>query len=283
VVAELDTLPENASLTKQVCDPRAFSGLLVMDGKYVKTRGFRKGAPFIWGIDYLTHDIPAGILARIEDEDEFVRFFRTLASLGYYPTVIVGDDRKGLKRAITRVFPQARYQLCHVHFLENIRQYLKVRTDPAHQHFFNSLKLHVFTEPKTIEQVVAGLRYVRDNRVQGDSLRQAVILGVHDRLPDLFTYLNVPGCPNNTNLIELYNSHLSARLKSLKGFKSFLAAKGFLNAYLIRRRTKPLTDCDTAFKHLNGYASLQFTIKKQAPWPDILGVKPPEKTLKTER
>jgi transposase-like protein len=283
VITELNTLPDNTKLTKQVCDTRAFSGFLIMDGKYVKTRGFKKGAPLIWGIDYLTHDIPAGILARAEDESEFVRFFRALATTGYYPTVVVGDDRKGLKQALYKVFPLSRFQLCQVHFLENVRRYLGVRQDATHQHFFNSLKLHVFMEPKTIEQVVPALRYVRDKHTLLNPMRQAVILQVKARLPDLFTYLTVPDCPNNTNLIELYNSHLNARLKSIKGFKSFVAARRFTNAYIIRRRTKPLTDCEQTFRHLNGYASLQLIIKKQALWPDISGVKPPKKALKTER
>ena len=39
---------------------------------------------------------------------------------------------------------------------------------------------------------------------------------------------------------------------------------------MIRRRTKPFTDCDKKFKHLNKHCSLEFTIKKQAQWPDSL-------------
>lgn len=42
------------------------------------------------------------------------------------------------------------------------------------------------------------------------------------------------------------------------------------SAYLIRRRTKKFTDCKGKFKYLNKHCSLEFTIKKQALWPDIL-------------
>lgn len=266
-----------------MCDPQAFCHILVMDGKYVKARGFKRGAPFMYGIDYLTHDIPISMLVRAEAETEFTRFFSELERLRYYPSIVIADDRRGLKPALYRVFPLARLQLCQVHYLENIRKLLRVRTDITHLYFFNSLKWHVFSQPKTIEQVRLGLAHVRLTRVAGDSLRQAVLWDIENRLTELFAYFEVPRSPNNTNLIELYNSHLQARLKSIKGFKSFLAAARWLNAYVIRRRTKPLTDCDTLFKHLNGHASLELTIKKQALWPDVFGIKPPLKTLKTER
>ena len=87
---------------------------------------------------------------------------------------------------------------------------------------------------------------------------------------ELFNYLKIPGAPNNTNLIELYNSHLNGRLRTIKGFQSTKSASSWLNAYLIRRRTKTLTDCEGKFKYLNQHCSLEFTIKKQALWPDTL-------------
>ena len=86
----------------------------------------------------------------------------------------------------------------------------------------------------------------------------------------MFTYLTIQDCPNNTNLIELYNSHLNGRLKTIKGFQSLVSARRWLNAWLIRRRTKKLTDCEEKFKHLNKHCSLEFTIKKEALWPDTL-------------
>ncbi len=54
----------------------------------------------------------------------------------------------------------------------------------------------------------------------------------------------------------------------------------WLNAWIIRRRTKAFTDCGEPFKHLNGFSSLQMSMKKQAKWPEILGVKLPKKERK---
>lgn len=97
-----------------------------------------------------------------------------------------------------------------------------------------------------------------------------ILADVRNRASDLFCFRQVQDCPNSTNLIESYNSHLQGRLKTIKGFQGFVSARRWLNGWLIRRRTKPLTDCQFPFKHLNKHASLEWSIKKQARWPDIL-------------
>lgn len=80
-------------------------------------------------------------------------------------------------------------------------------------------------------------------------------------------------CPNTTNIIESYNSHLQARLKSVKGFQGFHSAERWLNAWMIRRRTKSFTDCEEPFKHLNGKCPLEVALKKDVEFPEILGIK----------
>lgn len=269
VKAELTQLPENTSLTKTLCDVNRFCGFLIMDGKYIAVKGYDSKIPFIYGIDYLTHDIPYGNLFPAEDELAFYQFFQKLRELNYPLRVVMADDRKGLKNALKQHFPYARLQLCHTHYVENIRQLLNIRTDERYHHFFNSLRQHVFLA-ETLEQVREGLMHVMLNRTEGSRLLENIVRVINERKEDLFAYLTVPGCPNSTNLIELYNSHLQGRLKTIKGFESFASAKTWLNAYLIRRRTKALTDCKAKFKHLNKHASLELSIKKQARWPDSL-------------
>ena len=270
VKAELKQLPGNTDLTKQLCDPKRFCGILIMDGKYVAVKGFEQKIPFIYGIDYLTHDIPLGDLYAAEDELSFSVFFAKLKTLGYSPRVVVADDRAGLKRALNKVFPKAKLQLCHMHYLENLRRLLNVRTEEKYQHFFNSLRQHVFLEARNQQQAVQALRHVWTNYAGSRKLLQNIILQINERREELFAYLGIPDCPNTTNLIELYNSHLQGRLKTIKGFQGFESARCWLSAYLVRRRTKELTDCEAKFKHLNKHASLELTIKKQAQWPDSL-------------
>jgi hypothetical protein len=129
VRAEINQLPWNWQLTKILCNMLLFCGILVIDGKYIAVKGFEAKIPFIYGIDYLTHDIPHGDLFPVEDEAAFSQFFGKLKELGYEPKVVIADDRQGLKQALNKVFPYAKLQLCHVHFLENIRQLLNIRTD----------------------------------------------------------------------------------------------------------------------------------------------------------
>ena len=270
VERELSQLPLSFQLTKALCDPKRFSGILILDGKYVAVKGFNAKIPFIYGIDYLTHDIPYGDLYVAEDEMAFSDFFQKLYDLGYDLRIVVADDRQGLKQALNKVFPYAKLQLCHNHYLENIRRDLKVRTVKTYEHFFNSLRQHIFLESTDEEKVTQGLMHVFYKRTGGKRRLQNIVATIKARYDDLFNYLKVKDCPNNTNLIELYNSHLNGRLKTIKGFQDFQSARRWLNAYLIRRRTKTLTDCREKFKHLNKHCSLEFTIKKQAAWPDTL-------------
>lgn len=270
VITELDQLPKNDFLTKTLCDMRRFCGTLIMDGKYVAVKGFNQKIPFIYGIDYATHDIPYGNLYLAEDEMAFSDFFQKLKYLDYDLKIVVADDRAGLKQALNKVFPYARLQLCQNHYKENIRRALKTRTDEQYRHFFNSLNLHVFTNAKTDQEITAGLKHVMEKRAGGSFLLNNILADIELRHNDLFAYLHFDNCPNNTNLIELYNSHLNGRLKTIKGFQNLKSARRWLNAWLIRRRAKRLTDCEQKFKHLNKHCSLEFTIKKQALWPDIL-------------
>jgi transposase-like protein len=270
VITELNQLPKNDWLTKTLCDLTRCKGILILDGKYVAVKGFERKIPFLFGIDYLTHDILHGELHLSEDEAAFSQYFQKLKDLGYNLKIVVADDRAGLKQALRKVFPYARLQLCQNHYKENIRQLLKVRSIPTYQHFFNSLNKHVFIDAKADEEITAGLKYIKENHTGKNYLLHNILADIKNRRNELFAFRHFENCPNNTNLIELYNSHLNGRLKTIKGFQCLVSARRWLNAWIIRRRTKTLTDCETKFKYLNRHCSLEFTIKKQALWPDVL-------------
>jgi ribosome modulation factor len=283
VIKEISQLLDNTELTKQLCNENSWSGILILDGKYVAIKDFERKIPFLFGIDYMSHDLPHGQLCLAEDEMSFSLYFQAIKDLGYKLHIVVVDDRDGIKQALNKVFPYARVQLCHNHYLDNIRKILRVRTETTYQHFFNSLKLHVFKATND-EEVTAGLKHVREKHAGKNMMLWNILDEIERRRYDLFAYFHFENCPNNTNLIELYNSHLNGRLKTIKGFQSLKSAQRWLNAWMIRRRTKKFNDCDAKFKHLNKHCSLEFTIKKQAHWPIILTklgikkIKPYEKT-----
>ena len=272
----MNHLPENTWLSREYCN--RWSGRLVVDGKYVKVKGYEQKIPFIYGIDYLTHDIPVGLLVPSENEWAYVQFFNLLKTLGYNLQIVICDDNGAAKPALKRIYPTVPVQLCHTHYLENIRQLLNIRTDPTYRAFFFELK-EGFTKQihrSRRESYFRNMLYVYGRH----TLAQTILVDIANRYHYLFAYeLNyMKHCPNTTNIIEGSNSHLQARLKSIKGFESFKSAERFLNAWMIRRRTKPFTDCEAPFKHLNHHMPIEMSIKKQAQWPDILGVHFPENT-----
>lgn len=275
VIHELKQLPNNFELTRDYCQYQ--SGILIMDGKYIKVRGYKQKIPFIYGIDYETHDILFGILSFSEDEKTFSQFFQRMKSLNYPLQIVVADDRTSLPLALKRVYPTLPLQLCLNHYLENIRTHLHIRTDKTHRYFFHSLQKHIFQKYEDDEKLKKALQYVFERHGKKDFLRQIILKEIYRRRKELFAYKTISNCPNNTNLIELFNSHLNARLKSIKGFKSFLHAELWLNAALLRRRTKSFTDCDTKFKHLNGKCSLELSLKKSNQLFQILPRKAPKR------
>lgn len=105
------------------------------------------------------------------------------------------------------------------------------------------------------------------NKYINNELCVKILLDIERKKPNLLGYLKVKGTPTTSNLIECFNSHLNLRLKIIKGFESFQHADSWLNAYFIKRRLTPFTDCTGKFKHLNGKCSLEETLKSDVGLP----------------
>jgi hypothetical protein len=71
VEEEMNQLPENTYLSATYCN--RWSGILNIDGKYVKIKGYLKKIPFVYCIDFLTHDIPVGLLVPSESYQAFLK------------------------------------------------------------------------------------------------------------------------------------------------------------------------------------------------------------------
>ena len=274
VETEMDLIIENTYLSATYCN--RWSGILNLDGKYVKVKGYQKEIPFIYGMDFLTHDIPTGIMAPSESSQAFARVFRLLKTIGYPLRIVICDDSSALRLALKHSYPNAKIQLCHNHYFENLRYYLSIKTSDRFHPFFNELQAAFSTKhhPKKRQALLAHInyKYARDN----DTIL-GIMVDIEKRSDELFAYKQFKNCPATNNMIEGYNSQLKGRFKTIKGFQSFHSAERWLNAWMIRRRTKKLTDCEKPFKHLNGECSLSQTLKKDQKWPSILGIKFDEK------
>lgn len=233
----------------------------------------------IYGIDFLIHDIPIQLLTVSESVEAYEHYFLLLKACSYPLNVVICDDISTLKIGLKRVFPEAQIQLCHTHYIENIRQRLHIRTEEIYRHFFYSLIKRVFVEAHSQKERDTALHELFISFAQHNTLLQSILLDIAYRQRWLFMYQSFPVCPKTNNIIESFNSHLQGRLKTIKGFQSFASADLWLNAYFLRRRIKPFTDCKGQFKKYNGSIPLQNSIKPLTPFPKIPGFQDP----KTER
>jgi transposase-like protein len=248
-------------------------------------KGLSRAIPFIYGIDFLTHDPIFGMMALAEDEGAFVTFFETVKAIGYPMRAVIADDVAGLRSALRLVYPGIPVQLCQVHVLRNIKEFLHltVRT-PAYRPFFDALRTLM---PVSGEDARRRLFRAIADQYGNDPRAWEVLMYVEERWRLLFQYdeLRKEGvkCPRTNNLIEAYNSHLQGRLASVKGFERVSSAAAWLDAWLLRRRFTPFRECGPPFKHLNHHTSFSQSRNPQIPWPEIFGLSPPEHPQKPTR
>jgi len=205
-----------------------------------------------------------------------------LKAIKYPLRIVICDDAIALKSALNRVYPKTRVQLCLNHYFENLRQYLSIRTDGHFRPFFSEL-YSAFSIKHHPEKREALLSHITFKYGRKDKTLLKIMVDIEKRKNELFAYKQIKHCPSTNNIIESFNSHLNGRLKTIKGFQCFHSAERWLNAWMIRRRTKPFTDCDNPFKHLNGKCSLSQTLKKDQKWPLILGIKTPKNQPEMKR
>ena len=253
----LKELPLCIDVTRWYC--QKFQGILLVDGKYVRVKRYDRKIPVIYGIDYQSHDIPHYRLSRAEDYLNCKKFFESLKLADYPLQAVVYDDNQNIYNAASYVFPNVVVQLCHIHFLRNMKSLLDLELNQNHQLFFSLLsRLLVKKRSKEdFEKQASNLL----KHFSNDEICSSVLIELARKQSLLQGYLKRRGTPTTTNLIESFNSHLEARVKPLKGFEGFKHASLWLNAYFMRRRTKKFTDCTSKFNRLNGRTSLEMTKK----------------------
>lgn len=259
-------LPHCADITRQYCS--RFCGILLVDGKYVAVKGYDRKIPVLYGIDYLTHDIPTYIFSVAENYSTCIAFFQSLKLLLYPLQAVVYDDNVNIYQAAQKVYPDCVIQLCHNHYKETIRAALSVRTDSTYIPFMREIE-GLFSRRRSQDefQTIAG-KLVR--RYGSDLRCMSVLADIQRRLPLLTGYMHQKRIPRTTNLIESFNSHLQGRLDTIKGFQSFTSADSWLNAYFVKRRVIPFTDCEKMFRFLNGKTALEQTMKDPTKISDLL-------------
>lgn len=256
---ELAKLPNNNQFTFNYC--ARFSSIFLFDGKYFNIAGESSDWVFLWGIDYLRHDIPVFIIAPSENYQSWAKVFSYFRIIGHYPSLVVCDDNVNLKMAARAKFPAVRIQTCYNHFKENMRRVLHTRSDAVYRPFMNRIEKILDSSTKLSNenfQVWMG-ELVRDFGTDPTCL--SVILTIRKYQDELFAFRGIPQAPLTTNLIEGMNGHLEKRLFSLQSFQSVSHARLWFNGYVLKRRQTKFTDCTGRFRHLNGKTGVQMTQK----------------------
>ena len=157
------------------------------------------------------------------------------AYLGQFspPEVVVADGHKGVAYFVRRYWPKTAFQRCHFHMVSLVIHYLSrnPNTEAGQQilELMYRLKqvkiyedrdkwklLHRIWE-KQYEKVLA-----EKNESGGYVHRKLRSVGfiVRKAIPNLFTFLDYPGCPNTTNLIEGWvNTAIAERLRRHRGLR----------------------------------------------------------------
>lgn len=265
IIKYLEDLPHCADVTRKYS--LKWSGILVVDGKFVKVRGYEKKIPVIYGIDFVVHDIPTYRLCPSENYLACLEFFRSLRLLNYPLRALVCDDNENIRLACLAVYPNTVIQICQCHYLENIRRILGVRSDFTYVSFVR--RLEGLFHPKRNEDDFN--RTAKDilNEYKDDGRCVSVMIDIHRRKGFLLGYLRCKQCPKTTNIIECFNSHINGRLLSQRGFKTFRNADSFVNGWFLRRRTKKFTSCKGKFRHLNGKKPLEISGKPDVVIPTL--------------
>jgi Transposase, Mutator family len=260
---ELKKLPDNNKFTFTYCN--RYSDIFVFDGKYFSVKGQDTGYALLWGIDYLRHDIPVFLLAPSESYSAWATCFSYFRIINHYPRLVVCDDNANLKLAARNMFPQVTIQTCYNHFKEAIRRNLRVRSDATYKPFMKRLEA-VLSEKLNDETINKRLfALYRDYR--HDPVCVQVLTTIEKYKPELLGYRGFSQAPITTNIIEGLNSHLEARLFSLRSFQSVRYARLWFNGYILKRRYTKFTDCKGKFRSLNGKRGVDMSKKQEIDLP----------------
>ncbi len=262
---ELLKLPDNNKFSFNHCSK--FSSTFVFDGKYFNVKGYETDMAILWGIDYFKHDIPVFTLAPSENYQAWARYFSFFRILLIFPQLLICDDNVNLKMAARFCFPAVKIQTCYNHFKENIRRDLRVRSDNTYRPFIRRIESAL--KNKVSNEVFNRWMYSLYQDYKNDPVCLSVMANIEKYRTELFAYRGIPQSPVTTNLIEGFNSHLEARLVSLRSFNSPHHARLWFNGYVLKRRFTRYSDCKGKFKKLNGKRGVDMTKKPDVDLPPL--------------
>ncbi len=166
------------------------------------------------------------------------------------PEVVVADGEKGVAHFVKRYWPTTGFQRCHFHMVKLVIQYLS--RNPKEEAGIEILKLmyqlkyvkhHEDKERWLMFHTIWEKRFMKVFNEKNESGQyvhrklRSVRFILRRALPNLFTYLDFPGCPNTTNLVEGWvNAALAEALRRHRGLH--LSQKKILVSIILSHLTR---------------------------------------------
>lgn len=149
------------------------------------------------------------------------------------PLSIVADGQKGLRKAVKRLWSETAIQKCHFHFVALLIQYLSrhPKTTAGRELLRLAYRLKRVKDKESRDEWIQSFEfwqhiYLKEINLKNEQnwfvnkkLRSAKLI-VKRSLPDLFTYLDYPGLPSTTNLVEGWvNAAIAETLRRHRGVR----------------------------------------------------------------
>lgn len=253
-----------------------WSGILVLDGKYVRTFDplaieLKRSGPaharraclqarqfsddelwrmhrsvWICGIDSATGDLPHYELAEEESKIDLVLYFKKLKEIGYPLRVLVVDGNDDFVSAAHHVFGRVfLVQRCTRHFVEGLKRKAKEANALANHHILELIaEIQNIIEAQSLFEAEQRLEELKQRRYK-NSVSKLLLADFKHHAGELVTHLIHPEIhiPHTTNEIENLFRQLELRLASIGRFGHRTTAGHYLNAWALMRRFTPFTDC----------------------------------------
>lgn len=145
--------------------------------------------------------------------------------------VVVADGEKGMARFVKRHWPKTAFQRCHFHLVKRLIQYLSrnPKDEPGRRilelaYRLKTVKTYAARDQWLLLYKIWEKQYAWYFKIKTESghygyrkIRSARTV-MRNAIPDLFTYLDFPGCPNTTNLVEGWpNTAIAEGLRRHRG------------------------------------------------------------------
>lgn len=273
-----------------------WSGILLLDGKYLNRRGV-----LLLAIDYGTLDIVAHLVAEAETEENYIKLVDMVEQTGYKIQAIISDGEPSILaltqakkpsfiRKGTRSYPRPGippaipklprlfgipHQWCSVHAERELRGYLVKAARITHMderefdHIQNLIKNILFATT---------LRKARKSYLQLLDAAASTHSRIYQQIPKMINtrwnlltahhtiHIKKKKIPRSTNSIENVISYLNTRLKTMRRLRTTSSAVPICNLIVVNFRCKPLINTKNKLKRGKSPLALASSLNRKFDW-----------------